>query len=64
MSRSGCCIKSGAKGEEQGREMECEDMRSKLCLYIYSSDNDRLPVLIAVKKDLVWNDYRGSRNAE
>jgi hypothetical protein len=33
-------------------------------VYIYSSDNDRPYVLTAVRKDVVWNDYGGSRNAE
>jgi hypothetical protein len=32
--------------------------------YIYSGDNDRPFVLTAVSKDIVWNDYRGSRNAD
>jgi hypothetical protein len=33
-------------------------------VYIYSGDNDRPYVLTAVRKDVVWNDYGGSRNAE
>jgi hypothetical protein len=33
-------------------------------VYIYSGDNDRPYVLTAVRKDVVWKDYGGSRNAE
>jgi predicted N-formylglutamate amidohydrolase len=44
--------------------MECEDTRSKFCLYIYSGDNDRPHLLIEVRKDVMWNDYGSSQNAE
>jgi hypothetical protein len=44
--------------------MEGEDMGWKLRLYIYSGDNDRLYMLTAVRKNVKWNDYGGSRNAE
>jgi hypothetical protein len=30
----------------------------------YSGYNDRLYVLTTVRKDIMWNDYRGSRNPE
>jgi hypothetical protein len=39
-------------------------IRDGNCVYICSGDNDRPYVLTAFRKDVVWNDYGGSRNAE
>jgi hypothetical protein len=39
-------------------------IRNSNDIYIHSSENERLYVVIAIQKDLKWNDYGGTRIAE
>jgi hypothetical protein len=40
------------------------NMRDGNYIYIFSGGNDRPYVLTAIRKDIKWTDYRGSRSPE